>query len=166
MDWLLFQLLIRISVPLWKAVVCRSQAAIVVMHWFSYFCRLCYQYGVEQTVLNRQKSLDMIRHERICSVSRAWPISKQSCVCLGQFSPSSTFIQVFGQLYRFFFKLHVNGLTLDLDSTVTIRYHQQEGAARGYNPRKRGRYLHHSLTAMISRHWHGRQFMAKAWQQP
>ncbi|UVS62689.1 MULTISPECIES: hypothetical protein [Nitrosomonas] len=49
---------------------------------------------------------------------------------------------------------------------MMIRYHQQEGAARGYNPRKRRRYLHHSRTAMISRHSHGRQFMAKAWQQP
>ena len=44
-----------------------------------------------------------------------------------------TNLQVFGKLYRWFFSnLHVDGLTLDLDSTVMTRYGQQEGAVRGY----------------------------------
>ncbi|PTN10829.1 transposase [Nitrosomonas aestuarii] len=52
----------------------------------------------------------------------------------------ATTAEVFGRLYRWFFgNLHVDHLTLDLDSTMMTRYGQQEGAARGYNPSKPGR---------------------------
>jgi len=52
----------------------------------------------------------------------------------------ATLMRVFSRLYRWFIdNLQVNYLTLDLDSTVMTRYGQQEGAARGYNPRKPGR---------------------------
>ncbi|MEY4960976.1 MAG: hypothetical protein RL610_1155, partial [Pseudomonadota bacterium] len=37
-------------------------------------------------------------------------------------------------LYQWMFgKLSINGITLDLDSTVMTRYGVQQGAARGYN---------------------------------
>jgi hypothetical protein len=39
--------------------------------------------------------------------------------------------------------------TLNLDSSVLIRYGNQQGAKRGYNPKKRGRPSHHPLLAFI-----------------
>ncbi len=41
------------------------------------------------------------------------------------------------------------GYSLDLDSTVFERYGEQEGAKRGYNPRKHGRASHHPLLAVL-----------------
>ena len=41
------------------------------------------------------------------------------------------------------------GYSLDLDSTVFERYGEQEGAKRGYNPRRRGRASHHPLLAVL-----------------
>ena len=59
--------------------------------------------------------------------------------------------QVMQALYRWWFtQLSVDGLTLDLDSTVMTRYGSQAGAKRGYNPRKPGRVSHHPLMAFIS----------------
>ena len=42
---------------------------------------------------------------------------------------------VMDSLYRWLFgQIAVNGVTLDLDSTVMTRYGTQQGAAKGYNP--------------------------------
>lgn len=43
------------------------------------------------------------------------------------------------------------GFSLDLDSTIFSRHGtQQEGAARGYNPRRPGRFSHHPLLAVLA----------------
>jgi hypothetical protein len=42
------------------------------------------------------------------------------------------------------------GYTLDLDSNVFERYGTQEGALKGYNPKKRGRPSHHPLFAVLA----------------
>jgi Transposase DDE domain group 1 len=42
------------------------------------------------------------------------------------------------------------GYTLDLDSSVFERYGGQDGALKGYNPKKRGRPLHHPLFAVLA----------------
>jgi hypothetical protein len=42
------------------------------------------------------------------------------------------------------------GYSLDLDSTVFERYGQQEGARKGYNPKKHGRVSHHPLLAVLA----------------
>jgi len=42
------------------------------------------------------------------------------------------------------------GLSLDLDSTVFQRAGHQQGAAKGYNPRRPGRKTHHPLLAMLA----------------
>jgi hypothetical protein len=42
-----------------------------------------------------------------------------------------------------------DGYSLDLDSTVFERYGQQEGARKGYNPKKHGRASHHPLLAVL-----------------
>ena len=52
------------------------------------------------------------------------------------------------------------GYTLDLDSTVFERYGQrQEGALKGYNPRKPGRVSHHPLLAVLA----GVNFILHGW---
>lgn len=62
--------------------------------------------------------------------------------------------ETFGQAGRAFARQVVSweGITedtLNLDSTVATRYGQQEGAKRGYNPRKPGRPSHHPLLAFL-----------------
>jgi len=42
------------------------------------------------------------------------------------------------------------GHTLDLDSTVFVRYGKQEGSAKGYNPKKPGRNSHHPIMAFLA----------------
>ena len=42
------------------------------------------------------------------------------------------------------------GYSRDLDSTVFERYGRQEGARKGYNPRKHGRASHHPLLAVLA----------------
>lgn len=42
------------------------------------------------------------------------------------------------------------GFTLDLDSTIFAREGSQEGAAKGYNPRRPGRKSHHPLLAVLA----------------
>lgn len=43
----------------------------------------------------------------------------------------------------------VHSGNLNLDSTVLTRYGHQEGARKGYNPKKRGRPSHHPLLAFV-----------------
>jgi hypothetical protein len=59
---------------------------------------------------------------------------------------------VMDSLYQWMFgKLSINGITLDLDSTVMTRYGVQQGAARGYNRAKRGRTFFRSRAAVAAR---------------
>lgn len=65
-----------------------------------------------------------------------------------------------GNVYRFFSPIWAwlikrlpetaGGYSLDLDSTVFERYGKQEGAKKGYNPRKPGRPSHHPLLAVLA----------------
>ena len=48
----------------------------------------------------------------------------------------------------FFQNIAINYFTLDIDSTVMTRYGEQEGAKKGYNPKKRGRKSHHPIIAL------------------
>lgn len=59
--------------------------------------------------------------------------------------------KAFTVLYQWFFKnLQFNNFTLDVDSTVHTRYGTQQGAKKGYNPKKPGRLSHHPLMAFVS----------------
>ena len=70
---------------------------------------------------------------------------------------------VMDSLYRWMFdQLSINGITLDLDSTVMTRYGAQQGAARGYNPAKRGRASHHPLMAFVA----DTRMIANCWLRP
>ena len=56
------------------------------------------------------------------------------------------------QVYQWVFsKVRFDNYTLDCDSTILTRYgKEQQGARKGYNPRKRGRPSHHPLIAFVS----------------
>ena len=70
---------------------------------------------------------------------------------------------VMDALYGWMFsQIAINGITLDLDSTVMTRYGTQEGAARGYNPAKRGRASHHPLMAFVA----DTRMVANCWLRP
>ena len=70
---------------------------------------------------------------------------------------------VMDRLYRWMFdKIAIDGLTLDVDSTVMTRYGHQEGSARGYNPAKRGRHSHHPLMAFVAE----TTMVANLWLRP
>jgi hypothetical protein len=75
-------------------------------------------------------------------------------------SSLSRFFQKYGQqesdalfselLSWWFDMLDYKNLTLDIDSTVITRYGNQEGASKGYNPRKKGRKSHHPIMAFVA----------------
>jgi len=56
-------------------------------------------------------------------------------------------------------KCPANGFSLDLDSTVFCREGNQEGAAKGFNPRRKGRKSHHPLLAVLAE----AQFFLHGW---
>jgi len=59
--------------------------------------------------------------------------------------------KVFTYLYQWFFSnLAFDNFTLDLDSSVITRYGEQQGASKGYNPKKPGRNSHHPLMAFVA----------------
>lgn len=69
---------------------------------------------------------------------------------LNKFS-QATNQRVFGYLFRWFFsQLLFDNYTLDFDSTVMVREGVQEGAAKGYNPKRPGRPSHHPLLAFVA----------------
>jgi hypothetical protein len=51
------------------------------------------------------------------------------------------------------------GFSLDLDSTVFCREGKQEGARKGFNPRRKGRNRHHPLLAVLAE----AQFILHGW---
>lgn len=62
----------------------------------------------------------------------------------------STNLAVSDCLYSWIFdNVKFDNFTLDIDSSVMTRYGQQEGAKKGYNPKKRGRASHHPLIAFV-----------------
>jgi hypothetical protein len=58
--------------------------------------------------------------------------------------------QIFAPLAQWFFsQVKLDNCTIDVDSTVIVRYGEQEGARLGYNPNKKGRKSHHPLLAFV-----------------
>lgn len=59
--------------------------------------------------------------------------------------------EFFGSLSRWFtdrMERLESGYTMDLDSTVFVRYGEQEGSKKGYNTKKYGRNSHHPLISV------------------
>jgi hypothetical protein len=73
-------------------------------------------------------------------------------------------LSVFDRWYSWMFdQLKIDRLTLDFDSTVMTRYGlKQEGATKGYNPKKPGRNSHHPLLAFVS----DTQMVGNIWLRP
>jgi hypothetical protein len=63
---------------------------------------------------------------------------------------------------KFLSQIDVGALTIDLDSSVITRYGNQEGAKKGYNPKKKGRNSHHPLIAFIDQ----TKMVANTWLRP
>jgi len=71
--------------------------------------------------------------------------------------------KVFDGLYNWFFNnLQFDNYTLDFDSTIMTRYGQQQGAKKGYNPKKPGRNSHHPILAFVS----DCRMIANLWLRP
>lgn len=63
----------------------------------------------------------------------------------------STNGQVGRHFFSYFFQnLNINYFTLDIDSSVITRYGEQQGAKKGYNPKKKGRNSHHPIIAFVN----------------
>lgn len=70
---------------------------------------------------------------------------------------------VFGALNEWFFSnLCFDNFTLDFDSTVITRCGEQEGSAKGYNPKRPGRNSHHPLLAFVA----DLRMIANYWLRP
>lgn len=54
---------------------------------------------------------------------------------------------LFGWLFE---NIQFDNYTLDCDSSVNTRYGEQEGAKKGYNPKKPGRNSHHPIIAFVN----------------
>lgn len=97
--------------------------------------------------------LDLVRYDRVLSNMVGWDIGAGHRAYqryLNKFT-QATNQKVFGHLYKWFFdNLVFDNYTLDFDSTVMVREGDQEGAAKGYNPRRPGRNSHHPLIAFVS----------------
>jgi hypothetical protein len=63
---------------------------------------------------------------------------------------------------RWWSRMEVRKLTIDVDSTVITRYGHQEGAEVGYNPAKHGRASHHPLMAFCEE----LQMVVNGWMRP
>ena len=64
---------------------------------------------------------------------------------------AKTNLEVARHFFGWFFKsLNINFFTLDIDSSVITRYGEQDGATKGYNPKKKGRKSHHPLIAFVN----------------
>jgi len=72
--------------------------------------------------------------------------------------------RVQAEAYRWFFGQisALKRVTLDVDSTVITRHGTQDGAARGYNPSRRGRPSHHPLLAFVAE----ARMVANFWLRP
>ena len=67
---------------------------------------------------------------------------------------------VMDSMYRWMYgQLSINGITLDLDSTVMTRYGAQQGAARGYKPGQAWPSKPSPLDGFCRRHTHDRQLL-------
>lgn len=68
--------------------------------------------------------------------------------------------RIFTSWYQWFFqRLQFDNFTLDVDSTIHTRYGLQQGAKKGYNPKKPGRASHHPLMAFVA----GCKMVANFW---
>lgn len=97
--------------------------------------------------------LDVVRYDRALCELLGWERGADHRAYQRYFNKFSQAInqRVFSELFSWFFsELQFDNYTLDFDSTVIVREGNQEGAAKGYNPKRPGRLSHHPLLAFVS----------------
>jgi hypothetical protein len=98
------------------------------------------------------EQLEVTRQDEVIRNIFEWkkmPGSKAFQRYFGKFD-QATNQRVFEYLYRWFFSnLVFDNYTVDFDSSILIRYGNQQGAKKGYNPKKPGRKSHHPIIAFI-----------------
>lgn len=102
---------------------------------------------------NKYEHAEVTRHDEV--IRRFWGFNRMAGHKAFQrfFNKfdQATNQRVFTGLYQWFFQhLHFDNFTLDVDSSIHVRYGNQEGAKKGYNPKKPGRASHHPLMAFVS----------------
>ena len=117
------------------------------------------------TGASRYIHADWLRYDKTLQKIFGWstmPSQSTYSRFFGKFSQKRN-TEVFPKIQKWFLEqIQIEKITLDLDSTVITRYGEQEGSAKGYNPRKRGRNSHHPLLAFISQ----TRMVANAWLRP
>jgi hypothetical protein len=102
---------------------------------------------------NRYMHLEVLRQDKVLQHLFHWKAMagyKAYQRYFGKFTQAVN-QRVFDDLYSWFFdRLQFDRYTLDFDSTIMTRYGQQQGAKKGYNPRKPGRNSHHPLLAFVA----------------
>jgi hypothetical protein len=102
---------------------------------------------------SRFEHLEQVRHDTVLATLFGWTRRAGHKAVIRYLKKFTQAINqaVFPELYRWFFhQLQFDNFTVDLDSTVMTRYGAQQGAAKGYNPSKRGRKSHHPLMAFVA----------------
>ena len=97
--------------------------------------------------------LDVVRYDTALCNLLGWKQGADHRAYQRYFNKFSQAInqRVFSELFSWFFsELVFDNYTLDFDSTVMVREGNQEGAAKGYNPKRPGRPSHHPLLAFVS----------------
>jgi len=97
--------------------------------------------------------LDVVRYDAALCNLLGWDRGADHRAYQRYFNKFSQAInqRVFSELFSWFFsELVFDNYTLDFDSTVMVREGNQEGAAKGYNPKRPGRQSHHPLLAFVS----------------
>lgn len=110
---------------------------------------------------NRYEHLEVTRHDRVIQKMFDWKRMAGHKAFQRYFKKfgQADNQRVFTSLFSWFFQqIHFDNDTLDVDSTIVTRYGEQQGAKRGYNPKKPGRNSHHPLIAFI-----GELRMANFW---
>ena len=87
-------------------------------------------------------------------VTRFWNKISSQCLC-EQFSASARAFAASVISWE-----GIESDNLNLDSSVITRYGKQEGAKKGYNPKKKGRPSHHPLLAFM-----GRGYVVNLWNR-
>lgn len=109
--------------------------------------------------------LEVTRHDEVIRQIFNWDRMAGSKAFQRYFNKfdQATNQNVFEQMYRWFFSnLKFDNYTLDFDSTIMTRYGEQQGARKGYNPKKPGRNSHHPLMAFVS----DCRMIANCWLRP
>lgn len=114
---------------------------LILNFWVGVFCGAnCFEH------------LEVTRHDQVIKDIFDWkrmPGNKAFQRYFNKFD-QATNQALFSYMYRWFFSnLQFDNYTLDFDSTIITRYGQQQGAKKGYNPKKPGRKSHHPIMAFV-----------------